>query len=321
MSIEDVLCHNIIQHIISFNLPWTQKAVNSKWNNLANQSEDNYNRMRLEELHDPSHAGSTWIVHPTRTHLNALEMAFGYRGPVNVIDQNALEDCADGDRLLIYDGVYDRLCYSISAQFIGIGPGVYFRNSTLSDGQINPWMSPQRRSIAMNVLIKNCKFQNYSMGFEFGLRKVNLSLIDCSFENIGCVLDKEGRGDTKIQNCLFRKCGTVVDWEAYDHHAILIHDAGKGSNLECVGNTFVDSVTHPIFEHQGQPFASDAPQYEIVMGGTYSLENNVLIGNNQFKNQQFDANSIYGIVVPMKLVPDCDAFDHSLYKQLMRGNG
>eukprot|EP01083_Nonionella_stella_P048612 129838_1 len=130
LSINDTLPPDIVRHVLSFNtFPHNSaiNATNKQWNKCSAQIKANQNKKRMEEV-DAYHlnynqtVNNTWIVDENRTQLTNDETNSSFQGPISDI-RTAIERCESGDKLLVYDGVYDEHALDIdkSIQIIGVG--------------------------------------------------------------------------------------------------------------------------------------------------------------------------------------------------------
>ena len=106
ISIDDILPSDVMQHILSFDGFYHPKAVNKQWKELCDMNEKNemsrlYSSIPLSVIQ----SSSTYVIHPKRKHLTALEIERGYKGPMNI--EYAFEcGFSDGDTLLFHDGTH-----------------------------------------------------------------------------------------------------------------------------------------------------------------------------------------------------------------------
>eukprot|EP01083_Nonionella_stella_P272939 925818_1 len=135
LSSTDILPDDLTQHIVSFTDSLGIKCINKAFNNCYNKNKELELKQRqyIVDKHAFNPAvkyeehNQTWIIHPTRTHLNSEEIANGYNGPLNDL-KDAIETVQSGDKLLFYDGHYIQtcdfdldLCNIHDLQFIGEG--------------------------------------------------------------------------------------------------------------------------------------------------------------------------------------------------------
>eukprot|EP01083_Nonionella_stella_P102206 290584_1 len=91
LSISDILPDDLIQHIVSFSDSLGIKYINKAFNNCYNKNKALELIQRPQSIEkfvfNPSYPtvkyeehNKTWIIHPTRTHLNSEEIANGYTG-------------------------------------------------------------------------------------------------------------------------------------------------------------------------------------------------------------------------------------------------
>ena len=104
-SVDDILPSDVMQHILSFDGFYHSKAVNKQWKHLCDMNEGNEMTRLYANIPSPSNnqAASTYIIHPKRTHLNAVEIERGYKGPMNIEDAFKKHNLKDGDTFLLHD--------------------------------------------------------------------------------------------------------------------------------------------------------------------------------------------------------------------------
>ena len=72
--------------------------------------------------------GQTYIIHQNRPTLHPMEDDMGFHGPHNDLVKVILQDCEDGDRILMHDGNYhlrqNGLILNKNIQIIGVGNNV-----------------------------------------------------------------------------------------------------------------------------------------------------------------------------------------------------
>eukprot|EP01083_Nonionella_stella_P087098 242168_1 len=123
LPITDILPDDLIQHIVSFSDSLAMKYIDKAFNNCYNKNKALELKQREQIIEkyafNPGvkygEQNKTWIIHPTRTHLNSEEIANGYQGPLNELIEVA-DAVESGDKLLFYDGHYretDNLEFSI----------------------------------------------------------------------------------------------------------------------------------------------------------------------------------------------------------------
>eukprot|EP01083_Nonionella_stella_P281210 956861_1 len=113
LPITQILPDDVIQYIVSFTDSLHIKCINKAFNMCYNkqrllQSKQRQcfidKQMLTPNIEYTTH-NQTWIMHPTRTHLSSEEIAFGYKGPMNNL-QDAFRAVQSGDKLLLHDGTY-----------------------------------------------------------------------------------------------------------------------------------------------------------------------------------------------------------------------
>eukprot|EP01083_Nonionella_stella_P166452 556549_1 len=321
LPITDILPDDLMQYIVSFSDSLCMKYINKAFNNF-------YNKNKALELKQRQHVidkhvfnptvkyeehNKTWIIHPTRTHLNSEEIALGYTGPLH--DLKAVHDAGEsGDKLLFHDGHYETIDTEIEnlccddLQFIGLGSDVVIKlyEDPLLDMLLN----------GQSVYFKNVKIEMSDTtddGFRIEANS-ELSMEDCeiiSFSHLDVC--KTGRFNAK--NCVFsgrKECNrdpikvehgskVKIIGCTFTHHqktCIVLHDRfdvgarcgfSDATCLECVGNTFKDNCGYPI--------AMDNVPVEFAQTLKSVITNNILEGYNgvNVKDTVDTANKIYEI--------------------------
>eukprot|EP01083_Nonionella_stella_P282384 960902_1 len=113
LPMTEILPDDITQHILSFsdslNMKYINKAFNSGYNkNKALQLKQIQHIIAKQEFNPIvpyDELNTTWVIDPTRTHLNSQEIANGCRGPLNTVE-DVKNAAISGDKLLFYDGNY-----------------------------------------------------------------------------------------------------------------------------------------------------------------------------------------------------------------------
>ena len=300
-----------MQHILSFDGLYHPRTINKEWKLLSEKSETSQMReLYKSTIIDQSQKNqsiSTWIVHPKRKHLNAVEIELGYRGPMNLwwVHQRA----RDGDRLLIHDGVYDPPSLSVyySIQLIGLGKKVLFKNSMITslvslammgtglnvklknisfcaisiDTEQRCCVSVSRKNCRLSI--ENCTFTKFDQAIRFAPELPGSSLLDvkeCKFVDVSTAIFMGSSVNANVMNSLFKQCSD---------HAIT---TCAGTKLKCNGNTFEDNAMHPIFVESMHQ--RETPVFRAVgFDPDYILRDNVIKGNNMYNEQVFDANTVY----------------------------
>ena len=166
LSIDKILPGDVMQHILSYDGLYHAKTVSKKWKLLSDKNEAKYLRKIYQSTIVPpsqNQAGSTFIVHPTRTRKHPFEKSLGYKGPMDI--KQALDRCDDGDRLLIHDGKYwklfdDKLYIKKSIRLIGLGKKAFFK--TLCHG-FDSWFQV---GYTHSIERKTVSIENISFGSE-----------------------------------------------------------------------------------------------------------------------------------------------------------
>ena len=135
-SIQEILPDDVQQCILSSDGLYHPKTICKKWKLLSDKNETIKMRKiyRSTMVPPPSNqVGSTYVVHPKRTHLNAIEISLGYKGPFSLSKALNNEHLKDGDRLLIHDGNYtndngESFVVNKSLQIIGVSKNVWFED-------------------------------------------------------------------------------------------------------------------------------------------------------------------------------------------------
>ena len=303
-SINGIFPDDVLQHILSFDDLLHPRTVNKKWKLLSEKNET----MAMRELYrstiiDQSQENrpiSTWIVHPKRRHLNAVEIELGYKGPMNIYD--AYKMAKDGDRLLLHGGAYSNsLVINRSVKFIGLGNEIKIKNENvcmfavvenghkISFEKIKFCNDSGKRYNFIHIKghnhiisMTNCKFSGFaSMMTCISYRSSDncLNINECEIE--GSINMHTIEKNVSVTNSLFKRCRG---------HAIRIFADGIGTKLKCIGNTFEDNAKHPIAECI---YVGRRPIYRIIDDNAdYCVRDNVVKGSKN-TNQEFDANVVY----------------------------
>ena len=301
-SINDIFPDDVLQHILSFDDLLHPRMVSKRWKLLSEKNET----MHMRELYsstiiDESQTEqpvSTWIVHPKRRHLNAVEIELGYKGPMNIYD--AYKMAKDGDRLLLHGGAYSNsLVIDRSVQFIGLGNEIKIKHEIIcmfavvenghkisfeniefcNDSGTFIKVEGHNHAISMT----NCKFNGFAKlivctRFESSDNCLNVN--ECVIERVASAITIDTIENVNVTNSLFKRCGSPI-W---------IFASGIGTKLKCIGNTFDDNSKHPIEECF---YVGRRPIYRVIDDNAhYCVRDNVVKGNKN-KNQEFDANVVY----------------------------
>ena len=330
LSITDILPGDVVQHIISFNDVCRHKAVSKTWKSLSEKSEmtqmrELYRATIVDEAHE--HASAvTWVVHPKRKHLNAVEIELGYKGPLTIdsalyhIENELLND---EDRLLLHDGIHESSLGCIiphDAHFIGLGNKVIFKTRDQSAFQLGDVKQDHSLNVSFEniafytasgstnkftrsiivtganhkVSIKNCSFHWFGSAIRFeGASSCVLTVNECEFVDVERAFNtlsahENVNNKAAFINCLFERC---------TKHAISLFPDESNSKmpiLKCIGNTFEDIVRHPIVVYGN---TARRRIYRPVIAGSeqYVLRDNTVKGNSKYNEQEFDANTVYKI--------------------------
>eukprot|EP01083_Nonionella_stella_P118320 353199_1 len=160
LSMNETLPTDLVANILSFHPFPHNTAINQTckmWNKCSAQIKANQNKERMEEV-DKYHldyhekVNNTWIVDGNRTQLTNDEIESGFQGPISNI-HTAVELCESGDKLLVYDGVYDEHALDIdkSIQIIGVGDNVFLTNSA-ADHSMNRMYSLSFRNNSISYV-------------------------------------------------------------------------------------------------------------------------------------------------------------------------
>ena len=324
-SIHDILPSDAMQHILSFGDFYRQKAVSKQWKLLAEQNE-NIKMNNLYQSVPQTESGSTFIIHPKRTHLNSVEIARGFIGPMPI--HKALSVCRDGDRLLLHEAnhfsSYDRMPLVIdkSIQIIGIGKGavfncdnscdfyhqslfnveavnVSFENITIDGSCSNQEVRSYGRVIdigfELNEVSGTCRFNHCSFkSLPTTVIRINplsvgkVSINDCKFEDVSCGIWVDTAANLNVAKCIFDQCG-------HSHLGVprffpIMLEREDASTLNCIENVFIDSKTHPVVEMTSSRSTEHVVDEDMHK---YVLTGNVIKGNNQCNGETFEANKVY----------------------------
>eukprot|EP01083_Nonionella_stella_P180185 641881_1 len=319
LSMTDILPDDITQHILSFSDSLNMKYINKAFNN-------GYNKNRALQLKQRQHIiakhefnpivryeehNTTWVIHPTRTHLNSQEIANGYKGPLNKL-KDVNDAVRSGDKLLFYDGNYieTKLCefdmFAREHQLVGMGDNVFLKTNNIFGIEL---------SHNVTLYVKNMK-----MEFRDSLiicDDASVYLEDCEIVfGSYCFVDVNNTGTFHARNCVFSRpsglysgsirmeYGSNVNivgctFTNHKHACIWLHDDEKllkdidpyeGTFLKCIGNIFTNNFGYPIAVDK-----SVSDKFTEIL--TSVLSHNILEGYNGVNANDTvnTANKIYNI--------------------------
>eukprot|EP01083_Nonionella_stella_P144222 449889_1 len=141
---------------------------------------------------------STWVIHPTRTHLNSHEIANGYKGPINTL-KDVADTIESGDKLLFCDGNYietdawDFGIFANNQQLVGMGDNVFVKTYGDPDDIIE---------IGKNLYFKNMKMEIRGLLIIYGRASVYMEHCEIVLGSDFCVDVSDG-GTFHAKNCVF----------------------------------------------------------------------------------------------------------------------
>eukprot|EP01083_Nonionella_stella_P169281 573701_1 len=289
-SITDILPDDITQHIISFTDSLDMKYVNKSFNNCCNKNKalELKHRQQIidEQVFNPivkyEQHNKTWIVHPTRTRLNNEEIANGYGGPLNTLNE-AADTVQPGDKLLFCDGEYDAsgedqfldefrfMIEEYDPQIIGVGNNVLLKFAEVIDIYCN------------DIYFKNVKIE---MNYHWGIATdSSLFMEDCEIMMGGRSIDVGAGATFSAKNCVFsgtsgtsgRNVPITLEYDSknvsivgctftqhkqeaciglYDYsgkYDEIVDDPIPDTRLKCVGNIFKNNFGYPIAINKAPP--------------------------------------------------------------------
>eukprot|EP01083_Nonionella_stella_P174055 602287_1 len=209
LPITNILPDDLIQHIVSFSDSLAMKYINKAFNGSYNKNKTLELRQRQQVIDkhafNPSvkygEKNQTWIIHPTRTHLNSEEIAHGYNGPLK--DLKGVKDAVKpGDKLLFYDGYYIETKaieldnFRNNLQFIGVGNEVVIKVYGCSQLiEIGNYGNCQ------SIYFKNVKIE---MGDPFCIQyNSEIYMEDCEIVMGSSSIDVSYNGRFNAKNCVF----------------------------------------------------------------------------------------------------------------------
>eukprot|EP01083_Nonionella_stella_P178098 628125_1 len=325
LSINETLPTDLMSNILSFHPFPHNTAINQTckmWNKCSAQIKANQNKKRMEEV-DAYHlnynqtVNNTWIVDEHRTQLTNDETNSSFQGPISDI-RTAIERCESGDKLLVYDGVYDEHALDIdkSIQIIGVGDNVFLTNSA-ADHSMNRMYSLSFRNNSISY-VENITFaigsawtEHMDDGHINIQTNAKVIVNKCTFEHGICGLSCGSGGSLDAKSCNFTNCdfGIYVEHNASNVHVIgcVFDECGScgyettssvvikrrkvfDKQIKCIGNIFRNNLRYSITERH---IGSDKSQHRP---DRYSLRCNMLEGENQWiegNEKIMDANKIY----------------------------
>eukprot|EP01083_Nonionella_stella_P097431 273868_1 len=330
LSVTDILPQDIIQHIVSFGDSLKTKYINKAFNNgyTKNQRLQLTQLQQIIDTHEfnptiPQYeeGNKTWILHPTRTHLNSDEITKGYEALLN--DLNEVRDVVQsGDKLLFHDGEYayqfetdedlsETLFSNYDLQLIGLGKDVFIKmnsnDSSEEKTEIQMWDNNC-------IYFKNVKMQ---MDVDFELHGAEISMEDCKIElgSSNCFVSVFDTGTFNAKHCVFsgqseRARGLFEPiYFGYGAHVNLVGCTFLQNRsrmaciqliddesdypldetfLKCVGNIFEDNWGYPITMDQSIHLRESHTLKSLI-------RHNILRGYNGVKMKDVvdTANKIY----------------------------
>eukprot|EP01083_Nonionella_stella_P221992 792554_1 len=310
LSMNATLPNDLIGHILSFH-PYHAPNINQTskmWNKCALQNKFIQNKERIKEVekYDFNYSeeeSNTWIVDANRTQLTNDEINASCKGPISDID-TAVGLCESGDKLLIYDGVYE--CKSRiekSIQLIGAGKNVVVTNRTSEDTRYIAPLAFENNTISYienitfaidpdsdheiidigsgaKVIFNKCVFKHGETGI-WCPEGVCLDTKRCTFTKCDCaiyVVPGPVESNVNVVGCLFDSCSHTV-------FACSQNNNPSKVKLMGIGNIFRNNLSYPFEEEC--PFEHDCTRY--------SLRCNILEGERGrvIDQKVVDANAMY----------------------------
>eukprot|EP01083_Nonionella_stella_P107558 311659_1 len=263
LSMTDILPDDLIQYIVSFTDSLQMKYVSKPFNacyhkNKAVELKQRQRAIDKQELtYKPNYQqhNTTWVIHPTRTHLTSEEIANGYEGPMNELKE-LVENVKKGDKLLFYDGNYvetERAELNVlkksDVQVIGMGSNVKIKIYETSDDMRSH-----------NLYLKNIKLE---MRDDFVVQSSTMTMEDCEIMMMNGSRILIFSGIFNARNCVFR-----VSDDFDDPLSTILTFGGKVNIIgctfsqfkrtcvtlsafavvavRCIGNMFKDNLEYPI---------------------------------------------------------------------------
>eukprot|EP01083_Nonionella_stella_P069391 184996_1 len=275
LSLTDIVPQDIIQYIVSFTDSLDMKYINKSFNSCYNKNRtmEFKQRQRIIDAQEfiPNikyeQHNQTWIIHPTRTHLNNEEIAKGYKGPINAMD-DVCDTIRAGDKLLFYDGIYveedsefgfleddlqiigigDEVVMKIRAtnQTILVSHKLYLKNIKLEMG--DGFLIHDNGAVSM----EDCQITTGSSCIEVWNGSLNAK--NCLFDNdegdVSPIQGYYGSYDPKINiiGCTFTGYKETCIWLFDESMYPTDPDDGPYGDgvLKCVGSIFEDNCGYPI---------------------------------------------------------------------------
>eukprot|EP01083_Nonionella_stella_P090731 253510_1 len=281
LSMTDILPDDIMQHIVSFTDSLNMKYINKPFYTCYNKNKllELKQRQCIIEKHvlpcnvQYQQHNDTWIIHPTRNHLDSEEIAKGYKGPLNDL-RDVVDAVKSGDKLLFHDGKYAEtnsaeFCFLDTAgeyQVIGIGNNVFIEFCNMNESFL----------VSRHLSFKNVTLE-MGDGFQIDFNG-SLSMEDCEIV-LGSSHIEIIHGSFHAKNCVFSG-GNVSPIQVYCKATVatlnvigctfthysktcisLFDDANNldfdadvnytgDTSLKCVGNVFKDNFGYPIAMHK-----------------------------------------------------------------------
>eukprot|EP01083_Nonionella_stella_P123357 371703_1 len=310
LSIDDTLPSDVIGHVLSFH-PFPHNAAINETNKMWNKCSAQIKTMQIKErkqeianydINYNEEVNNTWIVDPNRTQLTREETAASYKGPISVLN-TAIERCESGDKLLIYDGVYEPVSnIHKSIQIIGVGGNVVFEhtcnNTSLSFGNGSISYVENIRFVA-DIPLQYQDFNNH-INIEGGRTKVTvnkctffqgndgilcangacLDVKNCEFINncIG-ILAEPNAANINVIGCVFEKCGLMKERLKCSSVSVTYKYCDftipYTLQLSCIGNLFRNNLFYSFSEKYG----SIQLKYGTIQPDRYVLRCNMLEGD------------------------------------------
>ena len=267
LPINEVLPEDVMRHVLSFGHLNQNRTVCRQWNRLNRQNEEKtlramYNAVDDRNLESLGPEEQTWIIHPKRPALHALEIRRGYRGPVR---SPSRVPKTGPIRLLLHQGHYYVFESKVQVQYIGLSL-VHQKQYTM-DLRIESWGRKQHlENLVVNV--KDGKFRPMILDdTEYVFKQCSILV-----NTVGAWLSVGIRGILHIVHCVIRSPKSPITVYS-SAREVVISDSSFINAPQCVRIA------------DGDGSRAHGPRLPSSYRPTHFVK--VRITNNQFHNTAF----------------------------------